>query len=119
MEAYVQGEGENAMADCDLCQAIGEDLMQTYPGYPWAVGVQAGSVCIDLAVDKPHGLERYAYRLNVSTVLGPGGQKRVREAGGELLERFGLRRGVAHPDFEWIAAEHGLDISGARNKSRH
>jgi hypothetical protein len=119
IEAALTGSGETAMEDCDLCQAVGEDLMQTFPNYPWFVGVEHGSVIIDLCIDKPLGLSRYAYRLNISTVIGPGGQKRVRQAGGELLERFGLRRGPAHPDTDLIAAEHGLDISGARNKSKH
>ena len=115
MEALVSGDN---MADEDLCIAIGEDLTATYPGYPWMVGVNAGSVHIDLAVEKPLGLERYGYRLNVSTVQGPGGQKRVREAGGELLERFDLPRGRAPEDLQLRAIENGLDISNARNKSR-
>lgn len=115
---HITGSGENAMADQDVCIAVGEDLTKHYPGYPWMVGCQAGSVCIDLAVDKPLGMDRYGYRLNVSTVLGPGGQKRVMQAGGELLERFGLRRGEAPDDAAEQARENGLDVSGARNKSR-
>ena|ERR1700691_4382951 len=119
MDAILTGSGDTRMADQDICQAVGEDLTQTYPLYLWFVGVEHGSVVIDLQVPKPIGLERYGYRLNISTVLGPGGQKRVRQAGGELLERFGLRRGTAHSDTDEIAAAHGLDISGARDKSRH
>jgi hypothetical protein len=115
MEATVTGDN---MADQDACIAIGEDLARAFPGYPWMVGVDHGSVCIDLALDKPLGMERYGYRLNLSTVFGPGGQKRVMQAGGELLERFGLRRTFAHDDTREIARENGLDIGGARNKSR-
>jgi hypothetical protein len=108
------------MADEDVCIAIGEDLAKHYPGYPWMVGVDhgAGSVCIDLGVEKPIGMERYGYRLNLSTVMGPGGQKRVMQAGGELLERFGLRRGEAPDDAKELARANGLDVAGARNKSR-
>jgi hypothetical protein len=116
--AQVISSGPDAMAEEDLCLAIGEDLAKHYPGYPWMVGVDHGSVCIDLGVEKPIDMQRYGYRLNVATVIGPGGQKRVMEAGGELLERFGLRRGRAPDDAADLARENGLDVSGARNKSR-
>lgn len=111
---------ENAMADEDVCIAVGEDLASAYPGYPWMVGTshKAGTVVIDLGVDKPPHLRNYAYQLYISTVLGAGGQARVRHAGGELLERFGLRRGVAHEDTNEIAVEHGLITDGHKNKSK-
>lgn len=116
------GDTELLMEDHDLCIAIGEDLTRVYPGYPWMVGVDhqktAGSVTIDLDVPKPPHLRNYAYRLNITSVTGPGGQKRVREAGGELLERFGLRRGLAHEDTDEIAREHGLDIGNHHDKSK-
>jgi hypothetical protein len=40
---------------------------------------------IDLQVEKPPHLLNYAYRLNISSVFGPDGQKKVRNGGGELL----------------------------------
>lgn len=116
------GNTELLMEDHDLCIAIGEDLTRVYPGYPWMVGVDhqkgSGSVTIDLGVPKPPHLRNYGYRLNITSVFGPGGQKRVHEAGGELLERFGLRRGAAHADTDEIARENGLDISHHHNKSK-
>lgn len=114
------GDTEFAMQDQDLCIAIGEDLTQFFPGYLWMVGVdhKAGSVVIDLQAPKPPHLQNYAYRLNITSVFGPGGQKKVRNAGGELLERFGLRRTWAHPDTDEIAREHGLDISNNKDKSK-
>ncbi len=119
MDAILTGHGENRMADQDVCIAIGEDLARAYPLYPWMVGVEHGSVVIDLQIEKPIGLERYGYRLNLSTVLGPGGQKHVMRAGGEMLERFGLRRGTAHEDTAEIAREHGLDTDNNKNKSKY
>jgi hypothetical protein len=109
------------MADQDVCIAVGEDLNQAYPGYFWMVGCDhfAGTIQIDLQISKPIGLDKYGYLLHLSTVLGPGGQKAVRHAGGELLERFGLRRRSAHEDTYEIAREHGLDIGNAHNKSKH
>lgn len=119
MDAHVSASGVMAMAERDLCIAIGEDLARAYPGYVWMVGVQSGSIKIDLGgIEKPLGLANYGYRLNVSTVIGPGGQKAVMLAGGEMLERFGLRRTFAHPDTPDIARAHGLITDGARNKSR-
>jgi hypothetical protein len=121
MDAMVTGYGETRMADQDLCIAVGEDLTKNYPGYYWMVGAnhEAGTIQIDLQVPKPVGLENYGYLLYISTVIGPGGQKAVMRAGGELLERFGLRRLSAHVETDEIAAEHGLDTSNNKNKSKH
>ncbi len=117
---HTAGDGEMQMADIDVCRAVFEDLSQTYPGYGWSVGCNhdAGVIAIDLVVDKPVHLRNYGYQLYLSTVLGANGQKRVRQAGGELLERFGLRRSWAHPDTLDIAREHGLIIDDNKNKSR-
>jgi hypothetical protein len=121
MDAIITGSGDTRMADQDVCIAVGEDLTKHYPGYYWMVGCdhQAGSVQIDLQVPKPVGLERYGYRLNISTILGAGGQQAVVRAGGELLERFGLRRGRASADTDDIVREHGLDVSNNKNKSKY
>lgn len=111
---------EHAMADQDVCIAVGEDLMQTYPGYAWSVGCNhaAGTVIIDLPDLKPAHLRNYAMMLYISTILGPDGQKKVRHAGGELLERLGLsRRGAVH-DTPEIAAAHGLITDNNKNKSK-
>jgi hypothetical protein len=122
MDALLGSSGDTkfAMEDQDLCIAIGEDLDRTYPGYLWMVGVdhQAGSIVIDLQVEKPPHLRNYGYRLNITSAFGPAGQKKVRDGAGELLERFGLRRGSAHPDTDEIAREHGLDISNNKDKSK-
>jgi hypothetical protein len=121
IDAIITGQGETRMADQDVCIAVGEDLSKHYPNYLWMVGCnhEAGTLHIDLQVPKPIGLQNYAYRLNISTVLGPGGQKAVMRAGGELLERFGLRRGMAVPETDAIAREHGLITDANKNKSKY
>ena len=103
------------MADIDVCRAVSEDLCQVYPGYPWAVGVthQGGTIAIDLAVEKPPAFRQFGYMLHLSSIMGPGGQAKVRAAGGELLERYGLRRGSAQADVQERAKENGLDVSGS------
>lgn len=116
VEVEVEASGETAMADEDVCRAVGEDLCRAYPNYPWMVGCdhQAGRVVIDLGVSKPFGLDNYAYGLRITTCTGPGGQQAVMRAGGELLERFGLKRGVANYEHRQEAAENGFDIGGAK-----
>jgi hypothetical protein len=121
MSAEITGSGPTRMQDEDVCIAVGEDLTRAYPGYLWMVGCnhEAGTLHIDLQVPKPIGMEAYGYLLYISSVLGPGGQKIVMRAGGELLERFGLRRGSAAQETNHIAADHGLITDGHHNKSKH
>lgn len=120
MDAFVEGAGPTRMADQDVCIAVGEDLEKHYPGLPWMVGCnhEAGTIAIDLGVEKPIGMERYGMLLHLDTVLGSGGQKFVMRAGGELLERFGLRRDAVQKDVHERARENGLDATGAIGKSR-
>jgi len=102
--------GPMAMQEEDLCQAVGEDLTKHYPGHPWCVGADlvAGSVVIDLGYKKPVHLQQMAYLLHPATLMGPGGHHRVMEAGGELLERFGLPREGARKGSGERAADNGL-----------
>ena len=121
MEAYVEASGPRAMADRDVCIAVGEDLARHYPDYPWRVGCnhEAGTIVIDLGVPKPLGMANMGMLLHIGAVLGPGGQSKVMRAGGELLERFGLSRAKRQEDMRDIAAEHGLDAGNAILKSRY
>lgn len=108
-------EGDRAMADIDVCLAVSEDLNRHYPGHPWAVGCDhnAGTVAIDIAMPKPPALKLFGYLLHISTCIGPGGQAAVMRAGGELLERYGIRRGRATNESRDVALEHGLDVDGS------
>ena len=120
----IEASGVHAMADQDVCVAVGEDLSQHYPGHPWCVGCNhdAGTVVIRLAYDPPSENPRLAemgYLLHLTTVLGAGGQKRVMQAGGEMLERWGLSRNGATIESRVIAATNGLDTDAASLKSKH
>ena len=103
------------MEDQDVCMAVSEDLCATYPGYPWLVGCDhdAGTVAIDLAVEKPPAFRNFGYMLHLSSIMGPGGQQKVRTAGGELLERYNLRRDRAPEDIYARAKDNGLDVRGS------
>lgn len=109
------------MADQDLCIAIGEDLMQHYPGHPWRVGcdLDAGSIVIELAYDYP-GMPNatLGYRLHPQTMMGPGAHHRVMQAGGEMLERFDLARGAATSDSSYAAKENGLIVDDVAEVQR-
>jgi len=113
-------DAPTAMADEDVCRAVGQDLERHYPGHFWAVGCDhaAGTVAIDLPYEKPPHLRNYGYLLHLSTLMGPGGQLAAMRAGGELLERFGLVRGPATPESAMLARENGLDADAAIGKSR-
>ena len=67
------------MEDQDVCMAVSEDLCATYPGYPWLVGCDhdAGTVAIDLAVEKPPAFRNFGYMLHLSSIMGPGGAVRI------------------------------------------
>ena len=108
---FTEGTGPLAMAEQDLCIAVGEDLTRHYPGHPWLVGADllAGSIVIDLGYEKPAAVRNMAYLLHPQTLMSPGGSQRVMQAGGELLERFGLPRGPGTWDAAARAVEHGLD----------
>lgn len=113
--------GPKAMADEDLCRAVGEDLQKMFPGYPWMVGAnhEAGTVVIDLPEPwKPLKYRNYGILLHIPSLMGPGGQAKVFRYAGELLERMGLPRDRAPMDAGLRARENGLDVGSAVIKSR-
>ena len=116
--------GENAMAEQDLCRAVSETLMDHYPGYAWGVGctLQSGMVAITLMVplaDVAGSNARPGYLIRIQNCYGPGGVKRVIDAGGELLERWKLNRGRAPADWVDLAWENGQDRSHEIIKSKY
>ena len=122
MDAVITGHGPRQMADEDICRAIGEDLTQTYPGYLWQVGCNhdAGVATILLIVPTaPRAYQTKGFMIHLNTVVGPGGSKKVRDAGGEILERWGLPRGRAPSDYMARAGANGLDTANSITKSRY
>lgn len=109
------------MEDQDVCIAIGETLTAAYPGYMWNVGCQhdGGVAYIMLVIPTVANNQSLGNLIYLSTALGPGGQKAVLRAGGEILERWGLPRSRAPSDMVQRANEHGLDQGGMVLKSRY
>lgn len=120
MDTAIHSTGATAMADEDICRAVGEDLERAYSGYPWMVGCnhEAGTVVIDLPEPwKPLKYRNYGILLHLGSLMGPGGQKKVLFAGGEMLERMGLPRTAAPVDAGQKARQNGMDAANAVIKS--
>lgn len=120
MEAILTGDGATRAADEALCLVVGRDLTETYPEYAWDVGAnhEAGVIAIRLAVPMQGGMAQPGFLMHISTVVGPDGQKKVRLAGGEILERWRLQRERAQQDWIERATENGLDKTNMVLKSK-
>lgn len=118
-DIHVEAEGDTAIADVDMCIAVGEDLTQHYPGHPWQVGCNHESGMVTITLGYPGGQTKggdqfqWGYCLHLSDLMSSGAQKRVMRAGGELLERFGVARRAGDANAIVDAMAHGLDRSGA------
>lgn len=122
--------GPDAIRDADLCCRIGAQLTEMYPGHIWRVGAdhRAGTIVVDLPYQKVVWdartrqwklLRNHAFLLHIRDVLAQGGEARVMRAGGEMLERFGLKRAGRDEDARDKAWENGFTIDNSVTKSRH
>lgn len=111
----VSTPSEFAEQDMKVCAAVKMILDREYPNHPWCIGVdhRAGIVVIDLTYHKPRHLQKYAYMLHLSSLMAPDNAIKVRRAGGELLERFGIPRDAAQVDTRMrvLTGQYSLDAS--------
>jgi hypothetical protein len=122
MDLYAaEGHGHQQRAEEGLCRLALMVLNRAYPGYDFiaSCNFQAGVLNLDVICEKPIGLQGYGYLLHLPNVMNPDGERRIVNAGGEMLERFGLRRDRADAEWRMHARENGLDVGGAVLKSRH
>jgi hypothetical protein len=116
----VTSYGDTAKADEALCKRVYDILDKAYPHHPWMIGVDhsatVGMVVIQLAYGMPDLPElrnkSLGFLLRISTVEGPQGEYRVRHAGGEMLERFGLPACGACDESAIRALLHGMITEG-------
>lgn len=115
------GHGRQQRAEEGLCHVVLTTLNRAYPGYDFLASVNftAGVMNLDIICDKPAPLRGHGFLLHLSSLMGPGGEKKVLNAGGEMLERFGLRRDRADAEWRMQARENGLEMGGVILKSRH
>jgi hypothetical protein len=88
-----------------LAKEVGEWLHQSYPGHLWAVSVRGGVIVVKaLNISSIYG-----FVLKQNDVMHDAGyrKKEVMRAGGELLERAGLKRGEY--GFEKVKKLDGFD----------
>lgn len=78
--------------DLNLMKQVGETLFKHYPGYQWGVIVQNG--VIDVLNMNLSG--KWGFRL-LTKDLDPD-MKVIMRAGGEILERYKLKRGAFNED---------------------
>ena len=107
---------EHDKADLELCGKVSEILNNNYPYHLWMVGCdhQAGLVYVELPYGKTTKLFPFGFALHIKKLGNAKSmKKKVVWAGGELLERWNLTRGRASEDVLGLAAENGLDSSGA------
>jgi hypothetical protein len=77
-----------------LAKRIADKLHQKYPGYLWAVNIQGGMVDVrNLSLSGEWG-----FRLYQKAVQDDPNDKLAVMAGGEILERYKMRRGRIDED---------------------
>lgn len=76
----------------DMCRGFAEFMNRLYPGYMWEVGMMSDIVYVrNLNLDKKAG-----FKLPLKDIDVDG--RVLMRAGGELLERFRLKRGRKNVD---------------------
>lgn len=84
-------DARTAKIEMWIAKNLGEALVKAYPGYEWSVHVDAigGVICIvNPSVSTLKGYHLHMKGDTISQLI-----PRALEAGGEILERYGLRRG--------------------------
>lgn len=116
VEIIEQSYGDQEIKDLDLGKKIMEALEKYYAGHSWFVNVchDAGTASIQLMYkDKQNQplIWKWGYLLHIKNLLQPDDiNKKVMTAGGEILERFRLKRESASSESEILAAVNGLDL---------
>ncbi len=110
---------EGSLSDVAICQRVGAVLQRHFPDYPWMVGIheqRTGVLVIDMPPDfKPPSLRQFAYLFHLSDM---DDDRKVRNAGGEWLERLRLARTRAVEFAAQRARENGLDVRNVVGRSR-
>jgi hypothetical protein len=79
----------------NLCRRAAEDLHRAYPGHLWAVSIDGGF--LDVRNLMLSG--RWGFRVPLTKMFSSSDwDKRVVMAGGEVLERYRVRRAQAEMD---------------------
>lgn len=107
---------EQDIRDLATAQVLFNELMRQYPGHQWGVEVngESGHVVIRLSYSRGADTKpsKYGVVLHLHNLQDHDGMvKKLRWAGGELLERFDLPRSGLTDATKALAMRHGLDTS--------
>lgn len=109
-----QGFGHlHGKADEQIAKDVADHLLKHYPGYLWFVNcsVKAGVVTI-LCGDF---YSNYGYKILLKDIENDPSMKVVMRAGGEILDRYGLRRGAKTEsslrDLKMVAGRAAFDYN--------
>ena len=120
---FTEANTAKDVADIELCKKIYEELEKHYPGHQWCVGANSESGVFDIRLlyldgNRSRGLGDYGWLGHLRNLDSESAMKKVRNAGGELLERYRLPRQGYREGDKFKAVENGMDISNAIEKSR-
>ena len=105
---------EHAPHDVEVAAAMHHVLERHYPGHQWATSAdhRTGMAHVKLLYLDAKGINgRYGFQLHLTQLNSDPRLQCVVRAGGELLERYRLKRGPATADSKALARQHGLDIT--------
>ncbi len=95
---YTLEELEHEKDCADMNNLVGEFLCTTYPGYPWGVHSVVNNGIINIFLMLGHGGRApYGVTVKIDGSL-QSIMKKVIHYAGELLERYGLKRGAMDAD---------------------
>lgn len=88
---FTPSEMENEVLAMSKAKEVGDTLAQHYPNHLWAVSWQGGVLVVkNLAISSHYGfVMKYADSFSATNLA-----KQAVIAGGELLERAGMKRGA-------------------------
>jgi hypothetical protein len=81
-----------------LCKGVADILDRHYPGWLWTIQPDAAQGIINISSQLLN--TAWVYTMHIVNVQNDPQLKTVIRAGGEILERFGFRRGAYSPE-EW------------------
>lgn len=103
--------------DFDIAKRIAEFLQYHYAGFMWAVNVSSETQMIQIRNLSLSG--EWGFNLHMTRVLNDTTGKLLRDAGGEILERYRVKRGaINHDKVEELPTDFAgriiVDKSGAQ-----
>ena len=82
--------------DFELAMRCGEELHKHYPGYAWGVNVSSETGMVQVRNLTLSG--EWGFNIKLITINSDPSLKLLVNAGGEILERYKVRRGRASED---------------------